>query len=172
MTPQKEVPMAKDKFLAVAFTDLDGNHHFNANKDALMAAVVDTNHDKTVSIGDTVQFGTYPLHVDGTAGTGSFTHADSTVTSVSDATPTFVEVGVMEGSLTWGHSPGADAFQSSIDSNMGTIIEVAIGDIFTSTKGDSIVANPGLGGPAAPDTAVSDSHLQPGDQPFLDVFIA
>ena len=50
--------MAKDKFLAVAFTDLDGNHHFNANKDALIAAVVDTNHDKTISIGDTVQFGT------------------------------------------------------------------------------------------------------------------
>ena len=38
----------------------------NTTESKLIAAVVDTNHDETVSPNDTIQFGTYPLDVDGT----------------------------------------------------------------------------------------------------------
>src|SRR5262245_40503422 len=72
----------KEKFLAVAFTDLNGDHKFSANKDALIAGVVDTNRDHIVSEGDTVQFGTYPVNSNVTE-TGQYTHADSIITDIT-----------------------------------------------------------------------------------------
>ena len=37
--------MPRDNLLAVAFTDLNGNDKYNPGKDALIAAIVDTNND-------------------------------------------------------------------------------------------------------------------------------
>ena len=63
--------MPRDNLLAVAFTDLNGNDKYNPGKDALIAAIVDTNNDNTVSVGDTIEWGTYPEITDGSAsGTG------------------------------------------------------------------------------------------------------
>ena len=100
--------MAKDKFVAVAFTDVNGNGKFNANGDALIAAVVDTNNDKTVSVGDTVTFGTFP-HLNGTQA-GTFEGADTIITSVTLATDTEVEVGVADGTIEWRAFPVAQVF--------------------------------------------------------------
>src|SRR5262245_9545341 len=61
---EKQNIVAKPDILAVAFTDVNGNDKYDG-KDKLIAAVVDTNHDETVSPNDTIQFGTYPLDVDG-----------------------------------------------------------------------------------------------------------
>ena len=48
--------MPRDSLLAVAFTDLNGNDKYNPGKDALIAAIVDTNNDNTVSVGDTIKW--------------------------------------------------------------------------------------------------------------------
>ena len=78
--------LPKGNILAVAFTDLNQNGTYEANKDALIAAVVDTNHNKIIDVGDTVVFGTYPLHLDGTAGRGTFTNTSEVITSVDPIT--------------------------------------------------------------------------------------
>ena len=91
--------------LAVAFTDVNGNHTFEANTDQLIAAVVDTNHDNIVDVDDTVQFGTYPLHVDGTAGRGTFTQAARTITHVVAANGGAVMVNTADGDVEWINSP-------------------------------------------------------------------
>src|SRR5690242_4520654 len=61
--------------LAVAFTDVNGNHTFEANTDKLIAAVVDTNRDNVIDAGDTLRFGTYQ-HLDSTHA-GTFTAGDT-----------------------------------------------------------------------------------------------
>ena len=52
--------MPKSDLLAVAFTDVNGNDKYNAGKDTLIAALVDTNKDGVVSVGDTIQWGEIP----------------------------------------------------------------------------------------------------------------
>src|SRR5262245_7720438 len=90
------------KYLAVAFTDLNGDDKFSANKDTLIAGLVDTNHDKTVSVGDIVQFGTFPLLSGAQAGT--FNGPDTPVTSVDQASSDTVVVEVASGTVTWMHT--------------------------------------------------------------------
>src|SRR5262245_14756409 len=80
---QWEVLMAKDKILAVAFTDLNGNDKYNAGKDELIAALVDTDGSGSATIGDTITFGTFP-RLDGQQA-GTFLAADATVTNVISA---------------------------------------------------------------------------------------
>src|SRR5262245_57631831 len=63
--------MPSSDLLAVAFTDLNGNNKYNPGKDTLIAALWDTNNAGVVSVGDTIQWGTYPAIPDGSAsGTG------------------------------------------------------------------------------------------------------
>src|SRR5262245_50516977 len=105
--------MSKSDLLAVAFTDLNGNHKYNAGKDTLIAALVDTNHDGVVSVGDTVHWGTYPKLPDGSnSGVGGiFTSPDLTVTSIgSTNSSTQVGVGTANGSVVWVATPNAEQF--------------------------------------------------------------
>jgi hypothetical protein len=76
--------MPKADLLAVAFTDLNGNDKFNPGKDTLIAALVDTNNDGTVNVGDTVVFDTYPRIPDGSESGigGTFNGVDQTVMDV------------------------------------------------------------------------------------------
>src|SRR5262245_49139743 len=76
--------------LAVAYSELNGNGRFD-NKE-LIASIVDTNHDKTVSVGDTVSYGTYPLHIDGTGERGTFTQTTIEVTGVGTVNGSYAEL--------------------------------------------------------------------------------
>jgi hypothetical protein len=162
------------KILAVAFTDLNGDGKFSPNKDALIAELVDTNHDKVVSVGDTLHFGTYPLSIDGsTTVRGTFLHADSLVTFLSGTpTSTGVVVGTADGLV--GFSNGTISGQTSENffTDSFATTESALRDFITPGQTDVIEVTPGVGGAGLPDTAQSIATLQPGDQPFLDVFIA
>ena len=159
--------MAKDKFLTVAFTDLNGNGKFNANGDALIAAVVDTNHDKIVSVGDTVTFGTYP-HVNGTQA-GTFQGADAIITSVTDATSTQVLVSVGDDTIEWRAQPEVETFRTTDGGNTESSF---FDGIVAGTKADQIFVDSAVNGPGLPDTTVVESTLRVGDDGFLDVLIA
>src|SRR5262245_49137534 len=101
--PERRFPMPKDDFLAVAFTDLNGNHKFNPRKDLLIAALVDTNNDNMPSVGDTVLWGTYPAIPDGSeSGTGGlYTSLDGTVTEVTTLTDFTLQVTTASGRISW-----------------------------------------------------------------------
>ena len=103
--PKKTTP----DFLAVAFTEENNNHKFDKH-DTVIAAVIDTNNDGAVTVGDTVTFGDIP-HLNGDAA-GTFEGADTIITSVTLATDTEVEVGVADGTIEWRAFPGvAESFQ-------------------------------------------------------------
>jgi hypothetical protein len=164
--------MAKSDLLAVAFTDLNGNDKYNPGKDTLIAALVDTNNDNAVSVGDTVVWGTYPKIPDGSeSGTGGiYTSSDLTVTSVLSVTSASVEVDTAEGTVFWSATPNLEQFAtffsgaSSPESNLVDSITLPQAD-------DTIFADPAVPGPGNPNTFVDVSTFQLGDQAFLDVLI-
>jgi len=162
----------KANILAVAYSDLNGNGKFDGNKE-LIADVVDTNHDKTVSAGDTVNFGTYPLHVDGTGGRGTFTDATETITGGVLLGPNYVEAetvaGTVKDTFFWSE-PSLDGFErfyaSKYDSDTTQQYTVDFKDS-TSGEQESVLAD--LGAPGAPDTQVYEQIDHPGDQLFINV---
>ena len=152
------------QFLAVAYTDVNGNHKFDA-KDTLIAGLIDTNKDHTVSLGDTVTFGTYP-HLSGKEA-GTYLSNDSIVTSVGTPTSEGVVVGVADGQVGWFHVPTAEVLFTATNSGL----ESQFQDDFTTTGGgDFVFADSNVNGPGDPETGLAnDTVLRSGDQPFIDV---
>jgi hypothetical protein len=165
--------MPKQKPLAVAYIDEDGDGKFHWNKDTVIAAVYDTNNDKVISLGDTLTFGEYPTHLDGLGAYGTFHPAgDYTIESVYLDTG-YVQVGVLDpdtGYLSY------TIFQNYPNYESFSTPGVALYDNHTSLGSDYIIATSvedGAGFPAFPDTTVAyQPEPQPGDDPFLDVYIA
>ena len=164
--------MSKEKFLAVAFTDLNGNDKYNPGKDTLIAAVADTNNDNTVSVGDTIQWGTYPAIPDGTAsGTGGiFLNPDSTITDVVVANDSLVFVDSAGGSVEWAASPNVVEEFATI--GFTGLESHLVDSINLTTADDLIFADPDVFGPGHPNMLVDVTTHQLGDQAFLDVWIA
>jgi len=166
--------MPNSDLLAVAFTDVNGNGKYNAGKDTLIAAIVDTNNDHTVSIGDTIQWGTYPAIPDGSAsGTGGiYTSLQGTITNVVFTNSEGALVETAAGRVEFLANTNVEAFHTS--SPGGNVESSLIDSITLPDVGDSILADPnqfGAGQPNFP-VDVSNTTTQLGDNAFLDVFIA
>ena len=162
--------MAKDKFLAVAFTDVNGDNKYKEKDgDVVISAINDTDGSHDISVGDTVTFGTYP-HLDGTEA-GTFLGADTTITSVVQADSSLVVVGVADGFVRWEASGSTEAFATTVP--VSGAFEASFGDeiIDTELKSDGAHTS-NEDGPADPDTAVGESVVRVGDDGFLDVLIA
>ena len=168
--------MAKDKFVAVAYTDVNGDHKFHPIKDVLIAGVLDTNRDGTVSLGDTLTWGDYPTQIDGQGTFGTFGGADYIVVGVGEGfPPESVGVTVQTGSTTFGFvnftsTVSGESF-STFSSGSGL---ATFSDNFSTVSGQDqvsvqVTANnlPGL-----QDTPANDLAFHPGNDGFLDVFIA
>jgi hypothetical protein len=168
--------MPKSDLLAVAFTDVNGNDKYNPGKDTLIASLVDTSNDHVVSVGDTIHWGTYPAIPDGSAsGTGGiYTSLDDTVTRVllADSTGVIVEAsGGTDNIVGWFANSNLEEFLTQSPSAPNHIESHLVDSITILTTADSVFAIAGAGGPGAPNTTLSASAAQPGDQAFLDVHI-
>jgi hypothetical protein len=165
--------MPNSDLLAVAFTDLNGNHKYNPGKDTLIAALVDTSNDNTVSVGDTVQFGTYPAIPDGVNSGigGSYTILESTITDVVSASSTDIQVNTALGTVRWvANKDLAELFETF---GTNAAIESALVDAITNpAASDRIFTIPSVSGPGQPNTTIDVTTEQLGDQAFLDVYIA
>jgi hypothetical protein len=156
----------------VAFTDVNGNDKYNAGKDTLIAALVDTNNDHTVSVGDTIHWGTYPSVIGGT-----YTSPDDTITAFElfdDASGTAVRVTTADGTVSWGAGVNAEQFSTVVTATFPNVFESFLRDSFTQDPPDEIQVDPTTPapGPGLPNTQVVEIGEQPGDQAFLDVYIA
>jgi len=164
--PKKTTP----EFLAVAFSAENNNGKFD-KADTLIAAVIDSNSDGVVSIGDTVTFGSYPLNTDATA-FGTFLHSDSAIVSVAAATTTSVEVGVADGTIVFNSNGSFESFVT-LDplGNRESFFGDDIDDM--TLRGDTVAALGDLiGGPADPDTTAGAAADRLGNDGFVDVLIA
>ena len=161
----KRVNCENLKVLALAFTDLDGDHAFGGN-DVLIAKLVDTNDDKVPSSGDTITMGRYPTNL--TPGPADF--ADWNVTSrvvadVSVATAERVALQSAAGWHNWVAKTTAEWYDESNDA-----ADTDIQDGLVSSAGDVMYVE--LGSPSGPATAIKDADLtRPTDDAFIDVVI-
>src|SRR5262245_28026989 len=163
--------MPSSDLLAVAFTDLNGNNKYNPNKDTLIAALVDTSGDGVVSVGDTIQWGTYPAIPDGSASGvgGIYTRVESTITNVVDASSSLVSVETARGSVVWFASANQEEFQTrnALNEPESRLLD----SINFPTLPDAIVADSTAFGAGAPNFDVQVLTPQLGDQGFLDVLV-
>jgi hypothetical protein len=134
----------------------------------LIAGIIDTDGSNSVSIGDTVTFGTYP-HLDGTQA-GTFLGADTTITSVLQNDGNTVEVGVADGTIRWVDFGSAERLQTLDSSN--NIESHFFDGIAIGTLADLARAEPTVNGPGDPDSAILENIARTGDDGFLDVLIA
>ena len=163
----KRVNCENLKVLALAFTDLDGDHAFGSN-DVLIAKLVDANDDKVPSVGDTIAMGRYPTNL--TPGAGDFADWNVTshvVTDISSATATRVTVWSAAGWHAWVAKTTAEWFE---ESNSSRTTDTDFQDGFVSTAGDVMYVE--LGSPSGPATAISGADLtRPTNDAFIDVLI-
>jgi hypothetical protein len=178
--------MAKEKILAVAFIDgnpNDHNDHFNPQQDTLIAAVIDTNNSNTIDRFDTVRFGDYPLNTDlavdpNTGGTTApWINSEVIISRVGTLGDGQVAVDVVNqdlqalGTVAWHVAPDGETFETR---GLG-FFESRFTDFFSApTDAIEVQATPNQppAGPGEPALDVHDVVGLPGDQPFLDVFIA
>jgi hypothetical protein len=163
--------MPSNDFLAVAFTDVNGNNKYNPGKDTLIGALVDTNNDHTVSVGDTVVLGTYPASIYESASGpgGAYTILESTVINVdlvqSNGISSSVQVETSLGTIWWFATPQYETFSTFV---WNIVLESEIIDSISGAASDSVLAKSDAQGPGRPNNDVSVTGLQAGDQAFID----
>ena len=157
---------APPRLFAIAYSDMNGNHSYEDGTDRLIAALVDTDEDGTVSVGDTVETDAFPLTFDPADDFGAFTTKSSPVTGVTGFTSESVQVTSSATLITWAVGP-VEVVQwfpaaGGLDS--------ALVDNTTSSSGttDAISISGGAALGAVP-TDVVLSGLDQTDNAFLDI---
>lgn len=154
------------RMFAVAFSDTNGNHSYEGGTDRLIAALIDTNLDGTVSPGDTVETDAFPLTFDPVDDFGAFSVKSATVTSVTGFTSGSVQVTSTATLITWAIGPvevvdwfpaagGPESFLVDNTSSSG-----GTPDAISIVEGAGLSATP---------TDVDVSALDQTDNAFLDV---
>ena len=165
-----------ESLLAVAYSNLDGIDGYDpTSTDVLIAKLVDTNLDGTVSIGDTINTNQYPLDLDATA-FGTFGTTAHTITTVLNTTDQSAGVQNAAGNF---FVFGTGEFTSGLatsetyrefgprDDGTGNEVRVTIDDA-NGAGGDGLLA--AQPAPSDPGTGVAFASVtRPGDDPFIDV---
>jgi hypothetical protein len=147
--------------LTVAFTDQNGNHTYEAGTDLLIASLTDANRDGIVSVGDTIQMGTYPTSFDGSTPRGTFTIPEMSVTGVQTSLSNAIAVHTETGRVFWVHQTEDEVFLS-IGLN---ITEYSSGSLYDGiTTGEDGMFFFGPAAPGMPDTPDVVAGSQLGDQ--------
>jgi hypothetical protein len=157
---------APPRMFAVAYSDTNGNHIYESGTDRLIAALIDTSLDGTVSVGDTVETDAFPLTFDPVDDFGAFTVKSAIVTSVTGFTSGSVQVTSNATLITWAVGPVevVDWFPAAGGS------ESVLVDNTSSSGGtaDAISITEGAALGAVP-SDVDVSGLDQTDNAFLDI---
>lgn len=158
--------IAAPRLFAVAFTDTNGDHAYQAGTDDLIAALVDSNRDGTPDAGDTVVANEFPLTVDPVSAWGQFGVKSDAVTNVS-IVPGNVSAQSATGSYSWDVALDIEVFDSvSILGGFVSRIEDNGNPGFGNTDSVSIFPDSPLG--PSPDTVSSSVH-DTTDNEFIDI---
>ena len=163
------VVVAPPRMFAVAFSDTNGNHTYEGGTDRLIAALVDTNQDGDLSVGDTVETDAFPLTLDPVGDFGDFAVKSATVTSVTGSTPGSVQVATTATLITWASRvSGPVEVVQWVPAAGGP--ESYLADNTTSSSGfsDAISINGGAALGAVPSDVVT-SGLDQTDNAFVDI---
>ena len=157
---------AQPRTFAVAFSDTNGNDTYEGGTDRLIAALIDSNEDGTVSVGDTVETDAFPLTFDPVTEFGAFTTKSAPVTGVTGFTSESVQVTSTATVITWAGGPVEVVHW--LPTAGGPESFLADNTTSSSETTDAISINEGAGLGAVP-ADVGWSGLDQTDNVFLDV---
>jgi hypothetical protein len=154
------------RMFAVAFTDTNDNHTYEAATDHLIAALIDSNRDGTPNAGDTVVADEFPLTVDPVSAWGQFVLKSDTVTHVA----------ILDGAVFADSATGSYSWEFAVDIELFDSVPLSLG--FVSQIEDN--GNPSFGTDdnvfifpnspldPSPDTVSSSVH-DTADNEFIDI---
>ena len=154
------------RVFAVAFSDTNGNHTYDFGTDRLIAALVDSNEDGDVTVGDTVETDAFPLSLDPVHEFGAFDTKSATVTSVTGFTPGSIQVTTTATLITWATGP-VEVVQW-FPAGGGPESNLVDNSSASSDISDAISINAGAALGAVPSDVVV-SGLDQTDNAFLDI---
>ena len=155
------------RMFAVAFTDTNGDHAYQAGTDDLIAALIDSNGDGTPDAGDTVVANEFPLTVDPVNAWGQFGVKSDAVTHVSIVAGN-VSAQSATGSYSWDFALDIEVFDSVSILGRNSLV----GSRTTATRASvTPIASPSS--PTrrwirSPDTVSSSVH-DTTDNEFIDI---
>jgi len=158
-------PLPLSGLFALAYSDVDSRPGYSSG-DVLIAKLVDTNGDGTVSVGDTVVMGRYPVDYDATS-FGDWTVKSHTLSGVAVVGASMIVVGSAGGSgYYWYAIPGTyESYRESAGA-ASSLFQ----DSFSAMENDARLAE--AGSPSAPQTAIPPSILgRATDDPFIDIWL-
>ena len=164
--PPGPTPIPLDGILAVAYTDLNGDHVYDTG-DVLIAKLADTDPGGFPSIGDTVIMGRYPTSLDpAPADFGDWNVTSHPVERVATPDDDSVAVGTAGGDrFSWSrHS--ATTFDEYAELEAATSALTSIGDQLGSLP-DNIDTDPSS--PSQPNGSLHLSAAGTGDDRLIDV---
>ncbi|MFL5724235.1 MAG: hypothetical protein ACJ78H_12680, partial [Chloroflexota bacterium] len=156
--------------LAIAWTDVDGNHTYESAVDTLIAELVDSDEDGVASTGDTVIADRYPLNADASR-FGAFLLKSETVTSVEDV-GFGVNVTIPSGVISWQHFSTVEGLQFAAGNGSGNpvLLDGTNSDLdCTGDASDAVIVE--VGGTLHPDTNAEDFVCDHADNRFIDVLV-
>jgi hypothetical protein len=153
------------RVFVIAFTDGDGDHVYSEANDTLISKLVDTDGSNTMTVGDTVFTGAYPLDFAAT------TSANATVTTfpVTQVNPGFYQVMSGAAEFTWGDAnPGAFGPERYSEATFDgfTVLQ----DVFTNINcflDDRVAVHSNA--PSQPNADVDITTCDTSDNGFLDI---
>jgi hypothetical protein len=155
--------------LAIAWTDLNGNHTYEAKEDRLIAELLDADEDGVASEGDTVVADRYPL--DAVASDfGAFQLTSETVTNVH-AVGSGVLVDIPSGVIAWQHLPAFEGLQFGSGDGVNRVLLDGINPNVDCPDDAADVVTVRVGGTLHPDTNADDLACDGEDNGFLDVMV-
>ena len=157
---------APPRMFAVAFSDANGNHVYDGGTDRLIAALIDTNEDGDVTVGDTVETDEFPLTFDPVNEFGAFTVKSAPVTSVGGFTSGSVQVTTSSTLITWATGP-VEVVQW-FPAGAGPESNIVDNTSSASSIDDAITITAGAGLGAVPSDATA-SGLEQTDNDYLDI---
>ena len=156
-------PVAPPKILAIAYSDLDGNHQFGSG-DVLISKLEDTNYDGGASQGDLITMSRYPTEFDASA-FDDWGVSQHTVTSVQIATATELELTSTTGGVhRWVHAAQEEQYWEG--KGLGSLDRSQIEDWHVAGHDDDI--NMVSTSPSLPGNHTRDV-VNTTDDKFIDV---
>lgn len=159
------------EMLAVAFTNRDAVEGFDpTSSDVLIAALLDTNTDDAVSVGDLVVTHRYPTDLDAT-GFDFFTVTNHAVDSVASATAPLIQVGSGASTFFFGiGSTTCGPFEQYGEVGTGSTVITDYTWCVEINPSDQLGVN--TSSPSAPNSSVSASDTASLHDDFLDMVIS
>jgi hypothetical protein len=153
--------------LAIAWTDVNGNHAYESAVDSLIAELVDADEDGVASVGDIVIADRYPLNTDASEFRPFLSRRETVISIVPLGSG--VAVNIASGLISWQHLATFEGLQFAFSGGSHPAILDGINPNVDCPDDAADLVIVEVGGTLHPETNVDDLGCDGTDNGFIDV---